>query len=82
MWLRQELPVQRIRTVGLLLISAISRPRIKRALDCQLDFLPHADFLGSGFQPQNVELLEGQGGQELKTASYLLGDLPESSPFF
>jgi hypothetical protein len=47
-----------------------------------LDFLPNADFLGSGFQTQNVELLERQRGQELKAASYLLRDLPKGSPLF
>ena len=52
------------------------------SLMANLDSLATADFFGSGFQTQNVELLERERGQELQPASYLLGDLPEGSPLF
>lgn len=66
--------MQRIRTIGLSLMTLV---RLSGSLIANLDFLASADFLGRGFQTRGVELFERQRGQELKTASYLLGDSPE-----
>ena len=65
----------RMNVTGRLRPGALHVDKIARSLS-------QNTFRNRGFQTQNVELLEGQRGQELKTASYLLGDLPEGSPLF
>src|SRR5512144_526722 len=70
-WLRQELPVQRMRTVGFLSLQ------LDGLLSIDLDPFAHSNLSGRSFEAQSVELAKGQGGQQLQTALDLLRHQPE-----